>query len=178
MCEGEGDETPDSHAAGDLIFLLEVRPHPTFSLVPSSRFDLQTQTTLTLSEMLLGFDRVIVNHLDGSSVRCKVDGPIEPHRTTKLHLLGQGLYADETEASRGDLYVDLVLDEDVSSWVRGLSLEQKDALEKMLPAKRPNIASGPVKVCRASIVQPGKAKAWFEEEGEEEVRGESGCQQS
>lgn len=184
VCAGEGDETPDSHAAGDLIFVLEVRPHPTFSLVPSSRFDLQTKTSLTLSEMLLGFDRVIVNHLDGSAVRCKVDGPIEPHQTTKLHLPSQGLYADATEENRGDLYVDLVLDEDVSSWVRGLSDEQKSALERLLPPKRPSVENGQVKVCKASVISPGqakgKAKAWFEEGADEDEDGpaDSGCQQS
>jgi len=48
--------------AGDVIFVLKASPHESFE---RSGNDLLTNITITLSEALLGFSRIIPTHIDG-----------------------------------------------------------------------------------------------------------------
>ena len=63
VLRGEGEQYPDQ-TPGDIILQLRVAEHPSFTLVPGTD-NLQTEITLTLSEALLGFERLILTHLDG-----------------------------------------------------------------------------------------------------------------
>ena len=81
VLKGEGDESPDSSAPGDLHLTILPLPHPTFTLLPSLGSDrpssLETTLSLTLSESLLGFNRLILVHLDGRALRARSPPPGE-----------------------------------------------------------------------------------------------------
>lgn len=56
---------------GDVIFHIHVLPHPLFqpSTSPLRPYDLTVAITISLSEALLGFNRVMFQHLDGRGIR-------------------------------------------------------------------------------------------------------------
>ncbi|KAG8832405.1 hypothetical protein FRC17_001386, partial [Serendipita sp. 399] len=62
---GEGDQEPEM-VAGDIVFVLAQKPHDAFERAGS---DLLAHVRITLSEALLGFERVILTHLDGRGIR-------------------------------------------------------------------------------------------------------------
>ncbi|KAF8969256.1 hypothetical protein BDZ97DRAFT_1915598 [Flammula alnicola] len=62
---GGGDQEPGI-PAGDVIFILKASQHESFE---RSGNDLLTNVTITLSEALLGFSRIIITHLDGRGIK-------------------------------------------------------------------------------------------------------------
>ena len=65
---GEGDEEPDV-PPGDVIFHINIGGHGTFSRNPMYPQDLRVMVPISLSEALLGINRVVVKHLDGRGIR-------------------------------------------------------------------------------------------------------------
>lgn len=149
---------------GDLLFIIALQPHPTFRLLPSSGYDLECDATLTLSEMLLGFDRVVTIHLDGRYLQVKHTQPIEPGSNCRILLKGEGLlmkrpslstrtssdYSSKSNGSkgasadhngrgskRGDLWICIRPEDNLAQWVDSLEPVQREQLAKLLPPKRP-----------------------------------------
>lgn len=60
--------------AGDIILMIQLASHPTFKLIPNSN-DLRVSISINLAEALLGFERVVLTHLDGRGLRVKAPPP-------------------------------------------------------------------------------------------------------
>jgi len=100
--------------AGDVVFVLHATPHESFE---RSGNDLLTHVTITLSEALLGFSRIILKHLDGRGI--KLSSPpnkiIKPHDTIVLR--GEGMPTYKRPDSKGDLYVVFDIEMPTSDWL-------------------------------------------------------------
>ncbi|KAM0789755.1 hypothetical protein ACM66B_006610 [Microbotryomycetes sp. NB124-2] len=149
IMRGEGDESLDATEPGDLHIALMALPHQTFTLSPpdvytkDAPWNLRTTLSLTLSESLVGFSRLILVHLDGKGLRHTAPAPGEPgwrvfQTGDKLVIKGQGMYR---KSRRGDLIVDVKVEMPSEEWAFKLR-ETKDGLSKLealLPAKRVDI---------------------------------------
>ncbi len=71
--EGGGDESPD-HSPGDLIYTLDLAPHPVFERKGDH---LYVSETISLKEALLGFSHTI-KHLDGSELKIRRTSITQP----------------------------------------------------------------------------------------------------
>lgn len=75
VLRGEGEQLPGQEQAGDVCLILNVKEHRAFALAGTKGLDLQAEITLTLSEALLGFDRLLLTHLDGRGLRVSQPAP-------------------------------------------------------------------------------------------------------
>ncbi|GAA6017754.1 hypothetical protein JCM10207_000485 [Rhodosporidiobolus poonsookiae] len=149
VLRGEGDESPDSNAPGDLIIHIRPLPHPTFTIISPSTVapapaDLSTTLTLTLSESILGFSRLILVHLDGRGLRVTQPPPGQPGwRVLKtgdeVVVPGEGMW----RAGRsGDLVLAIEVEQPTVEWAMGLAEKGGvDVLRGLLPPRRPDVAS-------------------------------------
>ena len=149
--------------AGDVIFVLKAQPHKSFE---RSGNDLATTVKITLSEALLGFDRILVNHLDGRGLR--VSSPpgrvINPRQSIVLH--GEGMPVYKTPDERGNLYVILDIEMPDQQWMKTIDrtvrfisltiqwhcdscLNLGQALEALLPPKKTDVEPRPAVVDEA-----------------------------
>ena len=73
VLEGEADQIPGTSEPGDIIFHLVELPHEVFQRAGA---DLSAKLDITLAEALLGFNRVVLEHLDGRGIQ--LNHPKEP----------------------------------------------------------------------------------------------------
>ncbi|KAJ6631010.1 hypothetical protein B0H10DRAFT_1980333 [Mycena sp. CBHHK59/15] len=150
---GAGDEEPGT-PAGDVIFVLRLTPHESFE---RSGGDLLTNVTITLSEALFGFSRILITHLDGRGVQ--VMSPpgkiIKPADTIVLR--GEGMPIHRQPGVKGDLYVTFEVEMPDEAWLK--TVNQK-ILASLIPPKKVDIDPRPAVVSTAA----------FEEADIEEVR--------
>ncbi|KAF8199639.1 hypothetical protein BJ912DRAFT_949789 [Pholiota molesta] len=129
---GAGDQEPGI-PAGDVIFVLKAKPHESFE---RSGNDLLTNVTITLSEALLGFSRIILTHLDGRGI--KMTTP--PGKIIKFHetivLRGEGMPIYRRPEEKGDLYVVFQIEMPDEQWLKTADVQ---AVEAILPPKRGNV---------------------------------------
>jgi len=89
--------------------------HPSFE---RSGDDLLTNVTITLSEALFGFSRILVTHLDGRGIR--VTSPlgktIKPNDSIVLR--GEGMPIHKHPDQKGDLYVILAIEMPDEQWLK------------------------------------------------------------
>lgn len=82
-----------------------------------------THVKITLSEALLGFDRILVTHLDGRGVR--VSSPpgkvIRPDDT--IILRGEGMPVFKQPDQKGDLFVVLNVEMPSDQWLKAVDTE-------------------------------------------------------
>ncbi|TRM66449.1 hypothetical protein BD626DRAFT_487788 [Schizophyllum amplum] len=153
---GAGDQEPGV-PPGDVIFILKAAPHESFE---RSGNDLLMHVTITLSEALLGFSRILVTHLDGRGVH--VSSPpgkiIKPDDSIVLR--GEGMPIYKRSDTKGDLYVLFEVEMPDQQWLRSVDTA---ALASLLPPKRSNPEPAP------EIVDEVK----YEEIDIEDVRGRS-----
>jgi DnaJ family protein A protein 2 len=102
---------------GDVVFLLQAIPHESFE---RSGNDLLTHITITLSEALLGFSRVIITHLDGRGVKLSTPPGkvIKPQDSIVLRGEGMPLYRRPDE--KGDLYVLIDIEMPDQDWLSSI----------------------------------------------------------
>lgn len=104
---------------GDVVFVLKMAHHDFFE---RSGNDLLTTVKITLSEALLGFDRILVTHLDGRGIR--VSSPkgkvVQPGQSIVLR--GEGMPTYKTPDVKGDLYVVLDIEMPTQDWLRTIDL--------------------------------------------------------
>jgi len=137
---------PDSSAPGDLHITVRPLPHPTFTLCPPTRpdrpADLSTTLSLTLSESLLGFSRLILVHLDGRGLRVTQPAPGERGwRVLKtgdeVVVPGEGMWR---HGARGDLLVRVEVAMPDEQWAMGLADKGGvETLRGLLPPRRPDL---------------------------------------
>ncbi|GAA5901428.1 uncharacterized protein JCM6883_000210 [Sporobolomyces salmoneus] len=147
VLKGEGDESPDSSAPGDLHLTILPLPHPTFTLLPSlgsSRpSSLETTLSLTLSESLLGFSRLILLHLDGRALRASSPSPGQlGWRVLKtgdeVQISHEGMWR---KGSTGDLIVKIEVEMPGEEWAMGLAERGgTDTLRGLLPPRREDLS--------------------------------------
>jgi DnaJ homolog subfamily A member 2 len=112
VLEGEADQIPGASEPGDIIFHLVELPHDVFQRAGA---DLSAKLEITLAEALLGFNRVVLEHLDGRGIQLhhpKEEGEIlRPGQVLKVK--GEGMPYKKSDA-KGDLYliVDIEFPED------------------------------------------------------------------
>lgn len=107
-----------------MIFVLKLAPHASFE---RSGKDLLTNVTITLSEALFGFSRILLTHLDGrgiqvSSPRGKIIKPGD-----SIVLRGEGMPVPKRLGEKGDLYVILAIEMPDEQWLR--TVDQKVRIE-------------------------------------------------
>jgi len=129
---GAGDQEPGL-PPGDVIFVLKTQRHESFE---RSGSDLLATVSITLSEALLGFDRIMINHLDGRGVRvASPKGKVVTSGTTII-LRNEGMPTYKNPEVRGNLYVVLEVEMPTDDWMS--SVDQK-ALAAFLPPKKNDI---------------------------------------
>jgi len=102
-------------AAGDVIFMLIASQHKSFE---RNGNDLLTHVTITLSEALLGFSRVILTHLDGRGI--KFSSPkrkiIKPGDAIVIR--EEGMPVHKRPHEKGNLYVIFDVEMPTADWLR------------------------------------------------------------
>lgn len=133
---GAGDQEPGL-PAGDVVFVLRAKKHDAFE---RSGNDLFTSVTITLSEALLGFSRILITHLDGRGV--KVTSPsgriVRPGDT--IILRGEGMPLHKRADSKGDLYVSFKIEMPDEQWLKTADTK---AVEQFLPPKKTDMTPPP-----------------------------------
>jgi len=171
---GAGDQEPGI-PAGDVIFVLKTAPNESFE---RSGNDLLTKVTITLSEALLGFSRIILTHLDGRGI--KMTTP--PGKIIKFHetivLRGEGMPIYRRPDEKGDLYVVFQIEMPDEEWRASVNVQ---AVEALLPPKRVNVDPKPEVVDEAEyeesdIIDFGEDEdGWEDEDDEDDIDGEPDC---
>ncbi|KAJ7352451.1 hypothetical protein DFH08DRAFT_858973 [Mycena albidolilacea] len=150
---GAGDEEPGT-PAGDVIFVLRLAPHEAFE---RSGSDLLTTVTITLSEALFGFSRILITHLDGRGIQMtSPPGKIIKHSDTII-LRGEGMPVYKKPGTKGDLYLTFTIEMPDEEWLKTVD---KTTLLSLIPPKKADIEPRPAVVSTAA----------FEETDIEEVR--------
>ncbi|KAG0053011.1 hypothetical protein BGZ83_001771 [Gryganskiella cystojenkinii] len=118
----EGDEYP-SGAVQDIEFVLEEKPHPTFTRRGD---DLITELELTLVEALTGFSKT-VKTLDGRTVPVSSSGTrvIQPGQEEKFP--GEGMPISKKPGQKGDLVVKYMV-----KFPERMTAAQKEGIKKVL----------------------------------------------
>ena len=100
--------------------MLKTQRHESFE---RSGSDLLATVSITLSEALLGFDRIMINHLDGRGVRvASPEGKVITSGTTII-LRNEGMPTCKNPDVRGNLYIVLEVEMPTEDWIR--SVDQK-----------------------------------------------------
>lgn len=98
-----------------MVFVLRLQKHSSFE---RSGNDLLTNVTITLSEALLGFSRILVTHLDGRGIQ--VASPpgkiIKPSQSIVLR--GEGMPIHKQQDRKGDLYVIIEVEMPDDRWLK------------------------------------------------------------
>ncbi|EJP67162.1 chaperone protein dnaJ 2 [Beauveria bassiana ARSEF 2860] len=130
VLEGEADQFPDQ-IPGDIIFTLAEEPHEVFSRLGN---DLSAELKISLSEALGGFNRVVLEHLDGRgiSIERKQGQLLRPGDC--LRVPGEGMPYKRGDA-KGDLYLLVTVEFPENGFLKDPAAY--DALLKMLPPPLP-----------------------------------------
>ncbi|KAF9000606.1 DnaJ C terminal domain-containing protein [Cyathus striatus] len=134
---GAGDQQVTWDSIWRCFFVLKATPHESFE---RSGNDLLTKVTITLSEALLGFSRILLTHLDGRGI--KVSSPpgkiIKPDESIVIR--GEGMPIHKRPDEQGDLYVIISIQMPDEGWLK--SVDQK-ALASLLPPKKAEVEPYP-----------------------------------
>jgi DnaJ family protein A protein 2 len=134
--KGAGDEQPGAET-GDVVFILHTKDHPTFD---RSGSDLRTTVSITLSEALLGFSRVLLTHLDGRGITLNNPEHKPISSGDIIVIKGEGMPTHKFPDQKGDLYIMFEVEMPDKDW---LSKVDKKALEALLPPKKPDLDPQP-----------------------------------
>ncbi|KAA8914773.1 hypothetical protein TRICI_002849 [Trichomonascus ciferrii] len=129
VLSGMADEAPGKQT-GDLVFRVHVKPHAVFERKYN---DLYVRVSLTLSEALCGFSRVVCEHLDGRGVQVSTPPGkvLRPH--DYLRVRDEGMPVLKGGDSRGDLYVLLDIEFPDDGWC--VEKSELQTVRRMLPEK-------------------------------------------
>ncbi|KIL64242.1 hypothetical protein M378DRAFT_106405 [Amanita muscaria Koide BX008] len=169
---GAGDQKPGA-APGDVVFVLKALPHTDFE---RSGNDLLTHVSITLSEALLGFSRILLKHLDGRGI--KVSSP--PGKIVKpdscIIVRGEGMPVYKSPGQKGDLYVMISIEMPDESWLKKIDTR---ALASVLPPKKPELDPYPEKVDEARFEESNIADfgaddedGWEDDDDDDDDDGE------
>ncbi|KZP31856.1 DnaJ-domain-containing protein [Athelia psychrophila] len=160
---------------GDVIFVLKAAAHESFE---RSGNDLLTKVTITLSEALLGFSRILVTHLDGRGV--KVTSPpgkiIKPDDSIVLR--GEGMPVYKNSDTKGNMYVVMSVEMPDENWLKSVN---QSTLQSLLPPKKTDVSPAPAVVDEAEfeesdILDFGEGDEDWEDEEEDDPYEEDGAE--
>ncbi|KAK5994579.1 DnaJhomolog xdj1-like protein [Cladobotryum mycophilum] len=134
VLEGEADQVPDQ-IPGDIVFTLVEEPHDNFSRLGN---DLSAELTVSLSEALTGFKRVVLTHLDGRGISIERQRGKVLRPGDCLKVPGEGMPVKRGE-SKGDLYLLVKVEFPEDDWLEEDATY--DSLAKILPAPLPSLES-------------------------------------
>lgn len=143
VLRGEGEQLPGQEQAGDVCLILNVKEHRAFALAGTKGLDLQAEITLTLSEALLGFDRLVLTHLDGRGLRVSQPAPGKKgFRVFKtgdiVRVKGEGFPRRKSDL-KGDLLLKITVEMPTSEAMVKLTEVRRATLADALPPKRPDV---------------------------------------
>jgi len=172
---GAGDQEPGL-PPGDVIFVLKTQRHESFE---RSGSDLLATVSITLSEALLGFDRILINHLDGRGVRVTSPQGKVINAGMTIILRNEGMPTYKNPDVRGNLYIVLEVEMPSENWIG--SVDHK-ALASLLPPKKTDIEPLPEIVDEVAFEEStlaefgeGDENDW-EDDGDEDDGGPPECQ--
>ncbi|KAI9595332.1 hypothetical protein BDF19DRAFT_67271 [Syncephalis fuscata] len=127
---GQADQEPGV-PAGDLIFILEQKPH---DRMERQGHHLWTDVTVTLTEALCGFSKVLLVHLDGRGI-VVTQSPGQVIRPNEVKCIkNEGMPEYRRPFDKGDLFVRFFVQFPESGWMTPDNAKQ---LETMLPPRPP-----------------------------------------
>ncbi|KZO96610.1 DnaJ-domain-containing protein [Calocera viscosa TUFC12733] len=158
ILHGEGDQAPGQQP-GDVILRLHLRPHTSFE---QHGLHLLTTVHITLSEALLGFERVALTHLDGRGIRLASPPGKAIASQSVFRVPGEGMPAYRRPETRGDLFVLFEIEMPSEEFLR--SVDRK-ALERLLPPRKKELQPESGVVDDVGMEESGMEE-FVEEEGE------------
>ncbi|KAJ9105459.1 hypothetical protein QFC21_001830 [Naganishia friedmannii] len=163
---GEGDELPNT-PPGDVILRLRVHSHPAFHTGPSGSRDLYYTANITLSESLLGFQRILFYHLDGRGIKvdCPAGERIIKHGDT-FFIKGEGMPKNASTRNRaGDLYVKFNVEMPDLEWVRKQQsqLRGSETINVTLPPKKVDQAIPEDTIALVKLKECPTGKTFYDE---------------
>jgi DnaJ family protein A protein 2 len=165
---GAGDQKPGA-PPDDVVFVLNALPHTEFE---RSGNDLLAHVTITLSEALLGFSRILLKHLDGRGIKVtSLPGKIiKPDSCITVH--GEGMPVYKSPGQKGNLYIIISIEMPDESWLKKVDT---NTLASLLPPKKPELEPYPeivedAKFEEGDIVDFGgdEEDAWEDDEEDDE----------
>jgi DnaJ family protein B protein 11 len=115
----EGEPVIDGEP-GDLVFVVQTRPHDVFTRINTN--DLHMNLVVSLLEALVGFEKKI-KHLDGHEVTIASKGVVSPGDV--LTFKGEGMPVYDT-TRKGSLFVNITV-----SFPKSLKDEEKEKIKKI-----------------------------------------------
>ncbi|KAL0954649.1 hypothetical protein HGRIS_003601 [Hohenbuehelia grisea] len=167
---GAGDQEPGMPAS-DVVFVLSAVPHESFE---RSGNDLLARVTITLSEALLGFSRILITHLDGRGINVSSPGDKIIKPDDCIVLRGEGMPVYKRSEEKGDLYVVFNVEMPDENWLRSVN---RSALDKLLPPKKADVQPRPAVVDDAEFEESDimdfgdDEDGWEDEDDEDEEYG-------
>lgn len=117
--KNEGDYQPECHARQTIQFVLEEKPHPTFTRDGN---DLKAVIPLSFKESLCGFDKDLTT-IDGRRIPLSRSSPVQPSSVNTYP--GLGMPISKTPSQRGDLHISYKID-----YPHYLSPDQKSMIQQ------------------------------------------------
>jgi len=155
-----------------VVFVLKLAHHPTFTRLSPTSSDLHVTVSVTLSEALLGFSRIVLKHLDGRGIRTtRKPGEIVKGGET-IVIRGEGM-PERGGDGKGDLFVTLEVEMPSKEWFNNVDAK---ALEAMLPPKKAELEPRPTIVEDAKweeadmedYEERAHEEEWEDEDGDED----------
>ncbi len=101
----------------DVVFVLRCAQHDSFERAGD---DLLMHVSITLSEALLGFSRILIKHLDGRGIHLRSpSGKIIKHHDS-IVLRGEGMPKYKHPDQKGDLYVIFDIEMPDEQWLKSV----------------------------------------------------------
>ncbi|KAL4264746.1 DnaJ-domain-containing protein [Pleurotus pulmonarius] len=167
VLSGAGDQRP-GQPPEDVVFVLRCAQHDSFERAGD---DLLMHVSITLSEALLGFSRILIKHLDGRGIHLRSpSGKIIKHHDS-IVLRGEGMPKYKHPDQKGDLYVIFDIEMPDEQWLKSVD---KKALENALPPKKRDVEPRPAVVDEAAYEESdivdfgGGEDAWVDEDEDDE----------
>jgi DnaJ family protein A protein 2 len=119
-----------------VVFILKASPHDSFE---RSGNDLLTNVTITLSEALLGFSRILIRHLDGRGVQVTTPPGKIIKPDDSIVVRGEGMPVYKRPDQKGDLYVIFAIEMPDKEWLK--TVDQKVRPHKISHVYRSKIVN-------------------------------------
>ncbi|KAF8421085.1 hypothetical protein EV426DRAFT_229127 [Tirmania nivea] len=180
VLEGEADDQPNMET-GSIVFVLQEKPHEIFTRAAA---DLSAHVSVTLSEALCGFSRVVLKHLDGRGISIMHPRGKSLKQGQVLKISGEGMPYKKSD-HRGDLYLTIDVEFPSDEWLSQPG--NVDNLQALLP--KPTAKPLEAEVVdsvefdpTASMETFGEAdeeggSAWVDEEEDDDDDGQAQCAQ-
>ncbi|KAI8388388.1 uncharacterized protein BYT42DRAFT_559912 [Radiomyces spectabilis] len=175
VMKGEGDQEPGVEP-GDVVLVLNQKDHPVFKREGA---DLLCHVTISLTEALCGFDKIIVTHLDGRGIHVKhpAGQVIKPGMVKRIPNEGMPIFKRSDD--KGDLFVQFDVEFPDNMFA---SVDKIKSLEAILPARKTDSKPTPEIVDECALIEgdmdnfgaSGQSRQAYEEDNYSDDEGQGG----